>query len=187
MIWFSSDPHFGHKNIIKYSNRPFSNEDEMDEALIKNWNTKVDPGDTVYVLGDLSFRDAQRTTNILYRLNGDIKFCWGNHDKVVKNSPTLIQRRFSEVRDYYELKFKQTDGTDNIIVMSHYPMVVWNKAHRGSWMLHGHSHGNLKYPMKAKIMDVGVDPQNYFPISIVDVEKKMLSITPDVLDHHGRD
>ena len=52
------------------------------------------------------------------------------------------------------------------IVLCHYAMLVWNKSHHGSWMLHGHSHGTLKYPFAAKILDVGVDSHNFYPISL---------------------
>ena len=54
MIWFTSDLHFNHLNILKYEpkSRPFENVAEMNEALIKNWNDRVKPEDTVFVLGD---------------------------------------------------------------------------------------------------------------------------------------
>ena len=60
-IFFTSDLHFGHKNIIRFDNRPFSTVEEMDEALIRNWNAKVSDEDTVYVLGDISWYNDAKT------------------------------------------------------------------------------------------------------------------------------
>lgn len=185
MIYFTSDTHFHHANIIKYSNRPFADKWEMNEALITNWNSIVQPEDTIYHLGDVSFGDEKETDKIFNRLNGDIKLCYGNHDQVIKKNKSL-QDRFSEIREYYELKFTMKDGTGNMLVMCHFPMVVWNKSHRGSFMLHGHCHGSLKYPMQAKIMDVGTDPCKFFPISIKQVEDHMKNLKQEVLDHHGK-
>jgi calcineurin-like phosphoesterase family protein len=183
LIFFTSDPHFFHKNIIQYSNRPYADVGEMNEALIINWNSKVKPEDTVYLLGDVSFGDEKGTSRVFDRLNGSIKLCYGNHDQVIKKNKSL-QNRFSDIREYYELKFNMVDGAPNMIVMCHFPMITWNKAHRGSWMLHGHCHGSLKYPFPARIMDVGIDPCKYFPISIVEVEKHMRGIEPQAVDHH---
>jgi calcineurin-like phosphoesterase family protein len=184
VIFFTSDTHFDHANVIKYSNRPYKDVDEMNNMLINNWNSVVSPNDTVYHLGDVSFGSAERTDKIFNRLNGDIKLCYGNHDKLIKKTKTL-QDRFSEIRDYYEIKVQTRNGGSNMIVLCHFPMVVWNRSHHGSWMLHGHCHGNLKYPMKARIMDVGVDPCNYFPISQPEVEQRLNKVIPDILDHHG--
>lgn len=185
MIYFTSDTHFGHRNILKYCNRPFADQWEMDNALIVNWNSRVQPDDVIYHLGDFSFHDAEGTQKVLDRLNGRIYFCRGNHDQVFKKNKHL-QNRFEDVRDYYELKFQKIKGDEGRIVMSHFPMVVWNKSHRGSYMLHGHCHGTLKYPMKARIMDVGSDPQDYFPISIEEVERHMNTLEHEIVDHHGR-
>ena len=71
-VWVTSDLHFYHKNIIKYSpnTRPYSDVNEMNEALQLEWNTKVHPHDTVYILGDVAFSNAQQAASILCRLNG---------------------------------------------------------------------------------------------------------------------
>lgn len=70
-IFFSSDLHFGHQNIIKYCSRPWKTAAEMDEALIANWNNTVTEGDIVYILGDVFFCDEQRASSILSRLAGN--------------------------------------------------------------------------------------------------------------------
>ena len=69
-IYFWSDPHVGHRNIIEYCNRPFNSVEEMNEGLIANYNARVRPNDIVYVLGDLFFCDAKEARQILHRLNG---------------------------------------------------------------------------------------------------------------------
>jgi len=76
--WFTSDTHFGHANIIRYSNRPYDTTEEHDEALIANWNFSVQPNDEVYHLGDFSF--GNKAMEILPRLNGIIHLIKGNHD-----------------------------------------------------------------------------------------------------------
>ena len=182
--FFTSDTHFFHENIIKYSNRPFNDAIEMNHVLINNWNSRVKPDDIIYHLGDFSFGSADGTKKVLDRLQGRIFFARGNHDKVFEKNKHLCDR-FEDVRDYYELKFQKKNGEGGHLVMCHYAMLVWNKSHRGSYMLHGHSHGSLKYPYPMRIMDVGSDPQGFFPISLEEVEKYMEKINQTVVDHHG--
>lgn len=183
MKWFTSDTHWGHANVIRYSNRPYADAAEMNAALIDNWNSKVRPGDEVYHLGDLSFMDEDKTFNILTRLNGQKHFIYGNHDKAVKRS-AKIQGCFVSVSTYHEL-YLNYGALKVPVILCHYPMITWNKAHHGSLMLHGHCHGNLRYPFSARIMDVGVDPQGYFPVSETEVLNKLMKISPQVVDHHG--
>ena len=82
MIYLTSDLHFGHKNIIKLTNRPFSDVHEMNETLIKNWNNTIKPQDTIYILGDLCFKmSLEESHKIIQRLNGKKVLIRGNHDK----------------------------------------------------------------------------------------------------------
>jgi calcineurin-like phosphoesterase family protein len=176
-IFFASDTHFGHANIIKYSNRPFANTKEMDEALITNWNSRVKPTDDIYHLGDFCFGSTAYADYILKQLNGNKFFIFGNHDKAIRDEAAA---NFKWLRHYYELKEdKQT------IVLCHYAMRVWNKSHHGSYMLYGHSHGKLEATPWGKSMDVGVDCHNYFPISLEEVtaimdKRTVSSAEPDI-------
>lgn len=184
-IYFTSDLHFGHQNVIKYSNRPFQTAAEMDHALIKAWNDRVTSSDHIYILGDVSFVDATSTEAILMRLNGQKHLVYGNHDKVLRKNMNL-RTYFVECKDIIDLTV--TDDTHPYgkqhIVLCHYPMLTWNKAHHGSWMLHGHSHGSCKYPYpKACIMDVGVDCVGYEPISYEDI--RALMVNREDIVHHG--
>ena len=79
-IWFTSDTHFSHANIIKYCHRPFASVEEMDEQLVSRWNAAVGPNDTVYHLGDFAVGDGKRFAKRVSRLNGRIKILPGSHD-----------------------------------------------------------------------------------------------------------
>lgn len=83
MKYFTSDLHFGHKNIIKYEDRPFSSVEEMDEFLIYKWNSKVGKNDEVYILGDFGFVSGTRANELLDRLNGKKFLIKGNHDSMI--------------------------------------------------------------------------------------------------------
>ena len=183
--WFTSDTHFSHANIIKYCNRPFNSAQEMDEALIRNWNLRVQPDDTIYHIGDFAFVDGPKLIRILERLNGRKILVHGNHDKPVKSSQQA-REMFEQCADYLEIYVQDPTviGAKQHIVLCHYAMLVWNKSHHMSWMLHGHSHGSLTYPYKARILDVGVDSHSYAPISYEEVKQKMKEIVPEAVDHH---
>ena len=84
MIFFTADLHLGHENVIQFCKRPFATTDEMDEALIGNWNSTVKAKDEVYILGDLTMRPAAEAHSYLTRLNGRKYFIRGNHDRFLK-------------------------------------------------------------------------------------------------------
>lgn len=188
MIYFTSDTHFGHGNIIKYCNRPFKNHWEMDEQMILNWNDLVSDDDEVYHLGDFGFGSPGYIINIMQQLKGKIYYIAGNHDKNVFKANKKIQR-FEWIKDQFLLKVEDEEVSDGYqyLFLNHYPMLTWNHSHRGSWQLHGdypvlkfndlltwhlygHVHGGLsnKPNLKnssANQMDVGVDCWEYEPIS----------------------
>ncbi len=173
-VYFISDTHFGHASIIKYCKRPFSSAQEMDAMLIKYWNETVEPNDTVYHVGDFAF--DRHPEKYLNRLNGTKHLIQGNHDK----QPS-IKQGWASINDYREIRVE-----GQIIILLHYAMRVWNKSHRGSWMLYGHSHGTLPDDINALSIDVGVDNHNYHPISFNDVKRIMAKKTFKPIDHHGK-
>jgi len=178
-LFFTSDTHYFHKNIIKYSNRPFEDVQEMNQALIDNWNKVVTPKDQVWHLGDFSFGNYEQTKNVLRQLNGHKNFIWGNHDQVFEKDTSLLGA-FDSVQHYKELRWNGQK-----IVLCHYPILSWNGAHRGSWMLHGHCHTSVDYlNIKTIRLDVGVDGHNYTPISFEEVNKIMKNKSYDAVDHH---
>ena len=182
-IWFTADTHFNHANVIEYSCRPFRDLHHMTEALVDNWNAVVKQGDTVYHLGDFALswgkKHAEVIDSLLSRLNGKKWLIKGNHDReeVTKNP------RWHAVRDYHELKVDCGEAHRQRIVLSHYAMRVWNQCHRGAWMLHGHSHGNLA-DIGGKTWDVGVDKCDYFPVSFEAMKNLMAEREIVKVDHH---
>jgi calcineurin-like phosphoesterase family protein len=136
MILFTADHHFGHANIIKHCNRPFTSVEEMDAALLVNWNNAVKPADTVYILGDLFFRNAVSTSDYLQQMNGKKYLIIGNHDKDWMKK-TDLQRYFESVERMMEI----SDGAHKI-TLCHYPLMTWNSIAKGAYMIHGHIHEN---------------------------------------------
>lgn len=183
-IYFTSDLHFGHGNVIRYSNRPYANADEMDEALVANWNSVVGKEDSVYLLGDVTFRNKTKTLVLLYRLNGKIFLIRGNHDNDVLKAECA--QRFEWIKDLYLLKVPDEDAPRKFqpIVLCHYPLRTWNLMGHGAFMLHGHCHGTLTPDPNSRIMDVGVDCTDYKPISYDDVKKFMAKKRFIPVDHH---
>jgi calcineurin-like phosphoesterase family protein len=183
-ILFTSDTHWGHANIIRYSNRPYADVEEMNEALIKNWNAVVNPTDTVWHLGDFAFLQFSKFKSIIWRLNGDIHVVLGNHDKLITQNQheILRQGKIKSIQTYAEVK-----AEGRFIVLFHYGQRVWNKSHHGSIHLYGHSHGSL--PPHGLSVDVGVDckeiTSEYRPVSLAEVTKYMDARKSIVVDHHG--
>lgn len=173
-IWFTSDQHLGHTNIIKYCDRPFESAEEMDAAIINNWQSIVKPEDQVFVLGDFSFHEPEKTTSILSTLPGQKFLVKGNHDK---------RRRLKKVRgwqwikDYHELKVE-----GNRIVLFHYPIHQWRAKGGGGFHLHGHSHGRQSPNLRR--LDVGVDSWDFYPISEGLIRPMLLEI-PFVYEVRG--
>jgi len=170
MIFFTSDTHWGHYNIIEYCSRPWTTVEEMNEGLIYRWNSVVGPRDTVYHLGDFCMGGKSKPNIWLSRLNGHIHLIRGNHDRYVKD------QGFASVQYYRELKVNKQK-----IVLLHYPMRTWNGSHKNkpSWHLFGHVHGSMTVKHGRKTlddclaMDVGVDCCDYYPISIDQVSEIM--------------
>lgn len=161
MVYFTSDTHFNHKNIIKYCNRPFNTVFEMNKAIVDRWNSKVDKKDLIYHLGDFGFGDVE---NIFSKLNGRIFLCIGSHEK----SALRIREKFEAVAESFWI-------VDHNIFVAHYAHRVWSKSHYGSYHLFGHSHGGLNEwaEERKNCMDVGVDNNDFYPFSLNEVLDKL--------------
>lgn len=162
MIYYSADPHFGHQNIIKFCNRPFASVDEMDDEIIRRYNSRVTDADDLYIIGDFSFRNAKSVGSYLERLNGRKHLIWGNHDThQVKNHPS-----WSTSQPYLELN----DQGENVVLF-HYAMRSWNKSFYGSYHLFGHTHGKL--PSHGRSLDVGVDCWGFQPVTLAEIKARL--------------
>ena len=161
-LFFTSDTHFGHANIIKYCSRPFSSADEMNDALISNWSSVVGPNDTVIHLGDFCLKSKNKLRDIRNHLNGNIYLIAGNHDDL----DHLPRECFQGVFESGLILLCPPSGRR--VVMCHYPIASWLKVPEYAHFYgHVHSGPNSPKPYLARkgSLDVGVDNCNYAPIS----------------------
>lgn len=178
-IFFTSDTHFGHKNILEYCKRPYSSVEEMNEVLIKNWNEVVPEDGIIFHLGDFAFGGSTLFNSILPRLNGTKVLILGNHDN--KNFRKSYGKYFAEITSQLLLTI---DGRQ--VYLNHYPFLCYGGSLRNPenavWQLYGHLHlkQNMINADSSKInicspyqYDVGVDLNNYFPISWKQVKEKI--------------
>lgn len=187
-LFFTSDLHFFHKNIVEYSGRPWTAE-EQNEEIIKRWNSRVGHNDTVYHLGDFAFRNDKQVDSvieIIKELNGQIHFIRGNHcpSRMWNKISTLADQGLSDLRHVMEVTdYKKIKIGHLQINMFHYPMEVWDKMHHGAWHLHGHCHGSL--PAVGKRLDVGIDNHPDFQIFTFEEVKAHMDKQEIVIkDHH---
>lgn len=163
MIFFTSDEHIGHKNILKHEPRPFSSLEEMTDGLVEAHNSVVKQGDSVYHLGDLAWKYPYYG-GYIRRLNGQHFLLVGNHDNSASVKKLANDGIFGWIKDTYRLKYN-----GNIFWLSHYPHISWPSSNYGSIHLFGHCHGKLA-ENRPNSMDVGVDTrEDYRPYSIYEV------------------
>ena len=187
MIYFTSDLHFGHENAITFTNRPFANLEEMNEALIGNINDVVQKDDELWILGDFAYKiDRQSVRELRDQIScRHVHLVYGNHDRDYSQDHI-----FQSVQHYKELKTEY-----GRFILFHYPILEWSAAHYGSIHLHGHIHStgaynaeNLRkkyserFPeghkpkdelLSLRIYDVGVDANQYRPISLDEIAELM--------------
>lgn len=188
MIYFTSDWHLDHKNIIQYSNRPFNSVEEMNDTIINNCNEVVDVWDDLIFLGDFAFA---KNLNRIKALRASIRckhfhFIYGNHDKLIMANEEEMSEYFDIWGYHAEQRFVVGRGEKKLIVLNHCSFRTWNQAHYGSWNLYGHSHGSLQDDPNSLSFDVGVDTNNFRPYSLQDVERIMAGKTFKPIDHHAK-
>ncbi len=170
-LFFTSDTHWKHKNIIEFCNRPFQDEFYMDEALIDNWNKVVPKDGVVFHAGDFAMTSRiDYIKEIVGRLNGKIYLTLGNHDYQNRFERQVIRDIFHQTDDvfYFTVQDEELESKHANFMVFHYPIMFWR---RGYIHLHGHIHSgptstaNEKVPFHPMRWDIGVDNCNFIPIS----------------------
>ena len=178
-LFLTSDSHFNHANIIKFCNRPFDSVEEMNETLISNWNNTVPKDGIVFHLGDFAFGGSEVWHKILSRLNGQIHLILGNHD--LKNFRQGYADSFASVQEQLTI-----DIGKKKVILTHFPLLCYHGTwgtEMNVWNLMGHVHTlksnnsgkdfeRLQYLFPTQY-DVGVDFNNYTPISFQEVKEKI--------------
>ena len=172
-VFFTSDTHFYHSNIINFCGRPFKNVEVMNETLIANWNSVVGPDDIVFHLGDFCLGGSAEWTNILNRLNGKIYLIVGNHD--IKN----LRQGYYSLFEHIAMQMHIEVGKQKIY-LNHCPFLCYGGAYRDTWQLFGHVHTSkqntgIDAPRLHMLLpthyDVGVDNNNFTPVSFEQVKR----------------
>lgn len=179
-LWLTSDLHLGHHNIIRYCDRPFADVDEMDRELVRRWNERVEPADTVWVLGDVALGPIQRSLDLVGGLGGEKHLVSGNHDRCWPGN-----RKWERWVDRYrEAGFVEivtrTDldlGDGLVLPACHFPyrgdshdddrFIPYRPADEGGWLLHGHVHERWK--VDDRQINVGCDVWGYAPVAAADL------------------
>jgi calcineurin-like phosphoesterase family protein len=170
-LFFTSDQHFGHANIIKHCKRPFSDVREMNDYMIMKWNSVIGKNDTVIHLGDFAYKSAGLDVHSIFRtLNGKKHLVVGNHD-----DRRVLDLGWESVRRDYFLK--TTLGSERVEVHGyHYPLLEWNGFYRGAYHLYGHVHGTLRPSCWGRAMDMSVDCHDYTPKTIEQIVSELRSV-----------
>lgn len=177
-VFFTSDTHFWHDAVIGFSNRPFDNVVNMNEALITLWNETVGPDDVIYHLGDFCFCGQEKFTDIITKLNGRKYLILGNHD--IKNIKKSWTQYFENIAMMAQIK---VEGQP--IYLSHFPLYTWGGLYREHpvWNLYGHVHTKRGRILNRDAWvhpntyqyDVGVDNNNCCPVSFNEIKAKICS------------
>jgi len=175
MLFFSSDPHFGHANIIRFCKRPYYDVESMNVDLVERWNSVVGDDDEVYLLGDVALGDLESSLEWVSMLNGTITMVPGNHDRCWQG-----KQKEGGGRELYEAAgLGVVDNPEPIMLanrrclLGHFPyvgdkhdtdrFVQWRPKDRGEWLLHGHGHE--KWRQRGRMINVGVDAWGGYPVS----------------------
>lgn len=177
-LFFTSDSHFGHENIMKYCNRPFSSIQEHDEEMIRRWNEVVPENGIVFHLGDFAFASESYIKSVLERLNGKKYLVFGNHDwrRMTKG---ICEKYFEDVSQQMVIRID-----NQIIYLNHFPFLAFAGAWRGldaSWQIFGHVHTStrtsngldvqrMKYLFPQQF-DCGVDHNDFYPYRYEEIKE----------------
>lgn len=173
--FYISDWHYGHKNVLKFDNRPFYSVDEMNQELITRWNNVVDKSDMVYVLGDMFWCNAEEAIPVLEQLNGNKFLVKGNHDRC---HDTKFKKHFNKIDEYMEVE----DNGHNI-VLCHYPIPCFKNHYYGQYHFYGHVHNTKESKLVEKFQKELIKELNC-PCNMYNVGAMMpyMNYTPRTFD-----
>ncbi len=180
-VFFTSDLHIGHENVLRFDKRPFHSVEEMNAELIERWNKKVSAGDLVYVLGDMIWKtDTNNAEKLIRSLNGQIILIKGNHDRFLHNAKA--KNALAGVKDYDDIAVELEDGSKRRCILSHYFIPFYIGHRYNAIHLHGHSHNTEEAEEERRIVrelndkgyslevyNVGCMYWNYVPVTLDEI------------------
>lgn len=174
-IYITSDEHYGHEAIIRYLKRPFTGIWEMRDALIERHNKTVPKTGNHLTIhaGDLFWRtmSTKDAADTLHAMNGKHAFLFGNHDEIMEDSPWLCSQ-FEWVKGENKVGGAHLIRFNNKkLLVSHFAHRVWERSHKGSYHVYGHSHQGL--PPMGYSFDIGVEGHDYRPWSLEEIFSRM--------------
>jgi calcineurin-like phosphoesterase family protein len=174
--WFTADLHLGHRNIIRYCDRPYRDVDEMNSDLVARWNERVAPQDTVWVLGDVAMGQISESLPLARRLHGTKHLVAGNHDRCWPGHGAKARSATQMYRDAGFVTICATHEIDlggRSVRLDHFPYegdshdadryVEWRPEDDGRWLLHGHVHTTWR--QNGRMINVGVDVWDLAPVA----------------------
>lgn len=186
--FFISDMHLNHGNVLRFDNRPFPDLDTMHEQILLRWNNVVTNADDVYILGDMVWKLDDKILSLVSRLKGKMHLLTGNHDGGSLKD-YRFKKLFEEIVPYKELKLHTKDNKHTNVVLSHFPIMMWNGQHRGSIHLYGHVHNSMEdtyyqhYLNDLKANMNKTKDENFNPIAInVGCMMSYMNYTPQTLE-----
>ncbi|MDD5151276.1 MAG: metallophosphoesterase family protein [Flavobacterium sp.] len=185
MLFFTSDLHISHRNIIKYcpdTRGHFKSPEEMNDTMIYNWNSKISKDDDVIIIGDLSFTNTRETGIILKKMNGKKTLIFGNHDNRIREKTYFLDEYFVHYSDMMDAVID-----DVRFIFCHYPhreLIMKDYTFNDlqfDIFLHGHKHSTscILDDKNRMVMDIGMDSNNLIPHSIEEIMTKYQELLKD--------
>ena len=172
MIFYTADTHFGHANIIRFCDRPFSSVEEMDRIMIENWNNRMQAEDTVFIVGDFAYRSSRSVVQILKQLNGHKHLITGNHDHSWLQNEN-VEKLFESISHMDII-----NDSGHRVILCHYPLMTWSGEKKGAYMVYGHIHNHTEdlsfwsfIANNDHLLNAGVDINHFSPATLDELIK----------------